>query len=213
MHQLELIGTAAGPDGTERLAQTAAEGIAQGSMAGPQFTLDPRGPEDPQFSNRVVVVIGGGDGATLCAAPPPLRAASSASPGPLTVAAAACHRRVAAFLRPPARSATQAVRTTRRSLGCSGRSAPNSSRCGNPNQDHNDHNSSDWFFSEAYSISSRFLCRTKANRPAHRPDSAVGAPVRHPVERQIGSLSIAAGAATRRFGLAAGAGLHSRGSE
>lgn len=89
MHQLELIGTAAGPDGTARLAATAAEGIAQGSMAGPQFTLYPRKPEEPQYSNRVVVVIGGANGATLCAAPPQ-QGGELKAPGPLHVAAAAC---------------------------------------------------------------------------------------------------------------------------
>ena len=89
MHQLELIGTAEGPDGTARLAATAAEGIAQGSMAGPQFTLYPRKAEEPQYGNRVVVVIGGGNGATLCAAPPQ-QGAELRAPGPLRVAAAAC---------------------------------------------------------------------------------------------------------------------------
>jgi hypothetical protein len=58
-------------------------------MAGPQFTLYPRGAEDPQYSNRVVVVIGGGNGATLCAAPPQ-QGGELRAPGPLRVAAAAC---------------------------------------------------------------------------------------------------------------------------
>jgi hypothetical protein len=89
MHQLELIGTAAGPGGTEQLAAVAAKGIAQGSMAGPQFTLYPRKEEDPQYSNRVVVVIGGADGGSLCAAPPQTGSELRA-PGPLRVAAAAC---------------------------------------------------------------------------------------------------------------------------
>jgi len=88
MSQLELIGTAAGPGGTEQLAAVAAKGVAQGSMAGPEFTLLPRGPEDPQRSRRVVVVIGGGDGGTLCAAPP--QRGGEFKGGSLTVAAAAC---------------------------------------------------------------------------------------------------------------------------
>jgi len=70
MSQLEFIGTAGSPEGTQILADAAAKGISQGSMAGPQFTLRPRKPEEPELSTRVVVVVGGAAGGTLCAAPP-----------------------------------------------------------------------------------------------------------------------------------------------
>jgi len=88
MSQLELIGTAAGANGTAELAAVAAKGIAQGSTAGPQFTLRPRGPEDPQMGRRVVVEIRGGDGGTLCAAPP--QQGGEFKGESLSVTAAAC---------------------------------------------------------------------------------------------------------------------------
>ncbi|HKY96090.1 MAG TPA: hypothetical protein VJL84_12330 [Kiloniellales bacterium] len=88
MSQLEFVGTAGTPEDTQRLAEVAAKGISQGSMAGPQFTLRPRKPEEPELGTRVVVVVGGAAGATLCAAPP--RQGGDFKGGTLHVAAAAC---------------------------------------------------------------------------------------------------------------------------
>lgn len=88
MSQLEFIGTAGSPEATQILADAAAKGISQGSMAGPQFTLRPRQPEEQELSTRVVVVVGGASGATLCAAPP--EQGGEFKGGSLHVTAAAC---------------------------------------------------------------------------------------------------------------------------
>lgn len=88
MSQLEFIGTAGTPENTQTLAEVAAKGISQGSMAGPQFTLHPRKPEEQPLSIRVVVVVGGAGGSTLCGAPPDR--GGDFTGGTLTVTAAAC---------------------------------------------------------------------------------------------------------------------------
>lgn len=89
--QLVLIGSAFGDAAsTQGFAETAAEAVARGSMAGRPLTLTANTGELPPAKNRVVVVIGGANELTLCTTPPASGGSVKAGE-PFRVAAASCN--------------------------------------------------------------------------------------------------------------------------